>query len=204
MQIKQINSKQTNKRQTLHRNIAKHSLFLFFFCFCLSLWESPTNLMRKCECQYILGVNWGGLRCVLVEMWRHYQVRRKWGASEAHHTHFPAFSILIETWRATNEPDVQVLVLACIGCGLRWVARSFGVQKHVFSHPTTSLLPASSQPKSESVEHVRLFLGGLSGLLSMRHIASNNVQSFIEVWYIMWTPFSAVPPSDSAWGREFF
>ena len=41
-------------------------------------------------------------------------------------TLFSVFLFLIDTLRVTNEPDVQVLVLICIRCGLRWVVMSFG------------------------------------------------------------------------------
>ena len=55
-------------------------------------------------------------------------MRRKRGTGEAHHTHvfFLFFLFLIQTLRVPNEPDVQVLVLVCIRCGLRWVVMSFG------------------------------------------------------------------------------
>ena len=41
-------------------------------------------------------------------------------------TFFLFFLFLIETLRVPNETDVQVLVLVCIRCGLRWVVMSFG------------------------------------------------------------------------------
>ena len=92
-------------------------------------------------------------------------MRCKWGTSHSLSCFFYSDWDLKShqrTWCASISVSMYQVWIK-VGCKVFWCTETC-----VFT-PYTSLLPASSQPKSESVEHVRLFLGGFGVTVNATH-----------------------------------